>query len=126
MKVTVYHNNARGSFGGYEADDADLVKVHEVEVPMDVRPGGALAALEVLYERYNIGECDDALAYRGIRIVDEVVEDDGSGKAIHHEGGIYGIRSLSVGDVMVVGEVAYAVASFGFDPIALPATIKEN
>jgi hypothetical protein len=121
MKVSVYHNESARFFRVYEAGD-DIAKVHEFEAEPPTSDHEVRRLLSDAYERYNIGTCDDACAYRGIRFDGVQVTDDGSGKAIHHDGRVYGIRSLSVGDVLVVGEVAYSVAPIGWDRVSLDAT----
>lgn len=60
-------------------------------------PGDPLALCERAFTRFNIGDPFD----------DEIVREY---RDARH-------RSLSVGDVVVVGADAYTVASFGFDPV---------
>lgn len=115
MKVTIFHNEDAGFFRSYEPGDT-LTKVHEVEMA----PADPMAILNYIYEQANIGEGEFAQAYRGVKIVNGVQVDDGQGKAIvGSDGRVYGIRSLSVGDVIVLDGTAYTVASFGFDEVTL-------
>lgn len=101
MKVTIYHNEGPGRFFKFDADTARLVDKGTYELNEDL-DGHWLAteqmiALERVFELFNVGDPTDPRVqeYRNERRA----------------------RSLSVGDVVVLGEVAYAVAGFGFDLI---------
>ncbi len=102
VRVRVYLNDAENSFDGFTPAAARLHLAGEFEV---AAPGSQAAVFEVLddvFTQLNVGgeivaAADYTLAYRSA-----------------------GHRSLSVGDVLVLGETAFAVARFGFDVI--PAT----
>ena len=120
MKITVYHNEDAGFSQPYKPGHR-LERVHQTEV--DFVPSGHPDVLNALYQEYNIGEGREAQAYRGVKIVDGMQVDDGQGKAIvGHDGQVYGIRSLSVGDVLVLDGKAYTVARFGFEEVDLEVT----
>lgn len=116
VTVKIFHNEGEGHFFGFDAATAKLHKAHEFEVAevADER--------KLLGKVWHIGNSpeltDEVLAYRGIKLdADGVPTCDGSGKAKLHRGRFYGIRSLSVGDVVTIGDKAYACASIGWDEI---------
>jgi hypothetical protein len=109
VPVRVFHNVATDSEGramgffGYEADHA-VVEVFRTTASAHDDP---LTVCSHIFELLNIGHDPQfgtpdprAVAYRNC-----------------------GHRSLSVGDCMAVGDQFYAVAAFGFTPIADPHII---
>lgn len=109
IHVEVYHNQSRDGFFGLNAVFADggkrqaltdderhpLVKVFEYDTEFQPGPNGALYVCERAFEEFNIGEGELAQAYRANRL-----------------------RSLSVGDVLILGAgidpVAYSCESCGW------------
>ena len=85
---------------GFRADDKLMLAVEYYADFALVGDGSANPVLEEAFEQLNIDEptAEWAQAYRQARM-----------------------RSLSVGDVVVVGEVAYACASVGWEPVSLQA-----
>ena len=99
----MYLNDAENSFSGFAPAAARLHLAGEFEV---AAPGSQAAAFEALDDAFTqlnvageiVAAADYTLAYRAA-----------------------GHRSLSVGDVLVLGENAFAVARFGFDVIPAAA-----
>jgi len=101
--VAVYLNDARDSFLGFDPAQAQLRLVARFTIPAPRDARAAMGALEDVYVQLNVGgELVEPCAYT----VDY--------RAAGH-------RSLSVGDVVVIGETAFAVARFGFDPVGAAA-----
>jgi len=102
VPIAVYLNQARGSFLGFH-DSLEPPALHKVlTFDLGIEPGqyhGAAIpdALERVWAQLNIDTPTTAWGrqYRAA-----------------------GHRSLSVGDVLVVGETAWAVASVGFDQLS--------
>ena len=107
MKVTIFHNvQPEHRFQGYQAGDA-IVRVFEAEVPDGQDPH---AVAEQMFEMGNAPEdylsgdaLDLAITYRGRRL-----------------------RSLSVGDVVAVGETPLAVARCGYTLVSGPVNETLN
>lgn len=108
MNITVLHNTHEDHHFGYRPGHP-LTVVAEYDTVPDTNAFVAdMVACEEAFRLFNIGDdptfgepSEIAVQYRRRRN-----------------------RSLSVGDVVVVGTNAYAVASFGFDPITVdPAQI---
>jgi hypothetical protein len=111
ITATVFHNVAKDetgrpeNFWGYRPGQT-LVKVAEVEVATE----DTQAALERVYHLLNVGDDPtfgtpdpQALTYRAAKN-----------------------RSLSVGDVVVLDGVAFAVADFGFEQVSVhPAQVSD-
>ncbi len=101
--VAVYLNESRDSILGFNSASAELrlAACFTIRTPADAR--AAVEALEGIYVQLNIGgDLVEALDYtEGYRAA--------------------GNRSLSVGDVVVIGEAAFAVARFGFEPTSAAA-----
>ena len=94
MKAQTYLNEGEGRFWRYTRDDL-LVTGPEVEIPDDaVRELGETTVAEAIWAVGNRVGADVS----GVEWPSNV-------------------RSLSVGDVMVVGEAAFAVDHFGVKPI---------
>jgi hypothetical protein len=93
MQIQVFHNVDHDSFFGYQPHHP-LVRVFRGEHQTGETDPAAVA--EELFEAFNIGGRFPQLAeaYRARQL-----------------------RSLSVGDVVAVGEVPLAVASAGFKPV---------
>ena len=94
ITVTVYHNTGPDHFFGFnELSPAELVAVHGFNLPGADDP---MTDLNYIWEQLNIDQPTEAWAkrYRLKRL-----------------------RSLSVGDVVTIGEVAWAVGSYGWDRI---------
>ncbi|GAC1527411.1 MAG: hypothetical protein NVS3B1_17670 [Marmoricola sp.] len=115
--IQVFHNVAKDAEGrplgffGYQPSQA-LVEVAHVDVGgIEVNGGGLYGALDRVFYLLNVGDDPEfgtpdpqAVAYRARRN-----------------------RSLSVGDVCVIEGVAFAVASFGFEPVTIdPASVTET
>ncbi|WP_006243424.1 hypothetical protein [Mycolicibacterium tusciae] len=100
LTVTVFINEAEASFLGFNrAAPARLraAATFDLPVPTGTRPHQTAigAALEHVFAELNLEPTTDwAIKYR-----------------------LAGHRSLSVGDVVAVGEAAWAVASVGWNPI---------
>lgn len=101
--VAVYLNDSRASTFGFTPDDSQLRLAARFTIPAPADARAAVEALEGIYVQLNIGgDLVAALDYtEGYRAA--------------------GNRSLSVGDVVVIGEAAFAVARFGFEPISAAA-----
>jgi len=102
--VKVYLNVSRDSFFGFYNDFGKPVLVPAItfelddELASDLQCGAPYAALERVFEQLNIGGHDGGP----------------EGKPWTVEYRQNGYRSLSVGDVVVIGELAYAVESSGW------------
>ncbi|TXI56470.1 hypothetical protein [Mycolicibacterium mageritense] len=101
IPATVYLNQATGStlgFNRYAPARLHAALQFDMPVPQDTRPTktAVQAALESIFEQLNIDDPTEnwALQYR-----------------------LVGHRSLSVGDVVRIGETAWAVASRGWQPV---------
>ncbi len=97
--ATVYLNQARASFRGFNRDEpARLAVAAGFSLPVDgpATEDATKAALETVFEQLNIGDPTQpwAIKYR-----------------------LAGHRSLSVGDVVALGESAWACAAAGWDRI---------
>lgn len=97
----VYLNESRDSYLGFDPMTAQLRLVARFLIPAPESAAALTAALEDIYVQLNVGgelvaAADYTLEYRAA-----------------------GHRSVSVGDVLVIGESAFTVARFGFD--SLPA-----
>ena len=102
LRATVYLNDAPHSFSGFNrVGPARLRRAasFELSIPAGTRPvhTATAAALEHVFEQLNVDDPATAWAqcYRLAR----------------H-------RSLSVGDVVVIGETAWAVAAIGWSPVS--------
>jgi hypothetical protein len=101
MKTQVFLNTSRDSYRGF-GTDAQLHKAAEFELApeiMALRDGQPIRALEHVFEQLNVGgdivpATDWTRDYRAA-----------------------GYRSLSVGDVVVLGETAHAVGRFGWERV---------
>ena len=110
--TTVYLNDADASFLGFNrAAPAHLraAATFNLPIPTDTRPQQTAlnAALEHIFDELN---CEPTTTWA---------------TGWRHAGH----RSLSVGDVVVIGETAWAVASIGWNPISgddLSAAIAHN
>ena len=107
INVTVFLNHARHSFNGFAAvpgaDDLHEAARFTVEESDAATPGQFITVVcEQVFEQLNIDHptADWALAYR-----------------------LRGNRSLSVGDVLVLGETAWACASVGWTAISTDALL---
>ena len=103
FKVAVLHNRGRGRFFGYEAGDA-LVRVFDLSVSAT----GVEAACEVVFAVTN--------SYPGELFCEPTYAD------VVAEYRAAGLRSLSVGDVLIIGDqtgvnTAWACAPAGFDQL---------
>ncbi len=103
FKVAVLHNRGRGRFFGYEAGDA-LVRVFDLSVSAT----GVEAACEVVFAVTN--------SYPGERFCEPTYAD------VVAEYRAAGLRSLSVGDVLIIADqtgvnTAWACAPAGFDQL---------
>jgi hypothetical protein len=103
FKVAVLHNRGRGRFFGYEAGDA-LVRVFD----LSVSALGVEAACEVVFAVTN--------SYPGERFCEPTYAD------VVAEYRAAGLRSLSVGDVLIIADqmgvnTAWACAPAGFDQL---------
>lgn len=105
MRVTVYLNEARGSFFGFNVDDyAALRQAAQFELDPELTAGAdPMLILNHVYEQLNVGgdmvpATEWTTRYRAERN-----------------------RSLSVGDVVVIGETAWAVDHIGFATITTEA-----
>lgn len=98
MKVTLYHNEARGAMlDGYRPGDP-LVRVFDAEVPDEWgRHPRSVADQMFLIGNIDAGDTDNPVNAYLVR-------------AYRQERN----RSLSVGDVVVVGEAPFAVDKVGF------------
>lgn len=100
VPTTVYLNEAPGSFLGFNrAAPARLraAATFNLPIPTDTRPHQTAisAALEHIFDELNCEPTTTwAIGWRNARF-----------------------RSLSVGDVVVIGETAWAVASVGWNPV---------
>jgi len=102
LPVTVYLNESRDHFYGYQPGD-QLSAAATFELPpslLDARDG-QYAMLELVFHELNVDNPTEEWAqdYRARRN-----------------------RSLSVGDVVLLGESAFAVAGSGWDNVALQAS----
>ncbi len=99
--MKVYVNHADDAFRGFKADTARLDRAVVDHVILDeTKSNPIIAALEDVFEQLNVGgDLVEAKAYT----------------TRYRE---YGNRSLSVGDVVVLGETAWAVGRFGWDQIS--------
>lgn len=100
LHTTVYLNNAHARFFGFNETTAQLgmAESFDLELPEHLTGSAVVdAALDVVFEQLNIDEPEHiwALRYR-----------------------LAGHRSLSVGDVVVTGETAWAVAPIGWKPVS--------
>jgi hypothetical protein len=103
FKVAMLHNRGRGRFFGYEAGDA-LVRVFDLSVSAT----GVQAACEVVFAVTN--------SYPGELFCEPTYAD------VVAEYRAAGLRSLSVGDVLIIGDqmgvnTAWACAPAGFDQL---------
>jgi hypothetical protein len=98
-QVAVYLNEGEDHFNGYRDGDA-LHKVYEYELSGTPDP-----------------EAIAGQAFRMFNAPEECLVDDERQHAMRYRAGQN--RSLSVGDVVVVGEVALAVARAGFDSMSI-------
>jgi hypothetical protein len=103
FEVAVLHNRGRGRFFGYEAGDA-LVRVFDLSVSAT----GVQAACEVVFAVTN--------SYPGELFCESTYAD------VVAEYRAAGLRSLSVGDVLIIGDqmgvnTAWACAPAGFDQL---------
>lgn len=99
MTVTVYLNEAT-NFTSFDPVTAQLRKAATFDMDVSTTPPADIAMVRVLekvFEQLNIDEpeCDWAQRYRAERN-----------------------RSLSVGDVVAIGESAWVVASMGWERIS--------
>lgn len=101
IPATIYLNRAPGSalgFNRYAPAELHPVLQFDMAVPQNTRPTKTAveAALETIFEQLNIDDPTEnwALQYR-----------------------LVGHRSLSVGDVVRIGETAWAVADRGWHPL---------
>lgn len=105
MKIKIYLNDGEDHFFGFEnkfANSPELTMVHSFELSetehafVNGLPGekGMLRILEWVFEEFNVGEGPQAKEYRAKML-----------------------RSVSVGDVVVIGEMAWACGSYGWDRI---------
>jgi len=101
--VAVYLNDSRDSMLGFDPADAQLVLAARFTIPAPSTAEEVAAALEGIFEQLNVGG-------ELIAAFDYTVDYRAAGH-----------RSLSVGDVVTIGETAFAVARFGFDTI--PAAV---
>jgi hypothetical protein len=106
MKVQVYLNEGEDNFLGFHNKFANTPVLHRVaEFHMDDKltqpagPGASPDALHIVWEQLNVGG--------------DIVPAEPWTVQYRRDGN----RSLSVGDVVVLGEIAYAVATFGWDRI---------
>lgn len=100
LRTTVYLNEAPGSFFGFDTERAILNMAASFDLDIADHltvPAAVEAARETVFEQLNIDEPDHTWAqyYR-----------------------LAGHRSLSVGDVVVIGETAWVVAPIGWKPIS--------
>lgn len=103
IHATVYLNESPDHFFGYTEGDllitAAVFDVDDAAVTARTADGVPMAALELIFRELNLEPTVDwSERYRA----------DGH-------------RSLSVGDVVVLGETAWAVASCGWNPVSLTA-----
>lgn len=103
VHATVYLNESPDHFFGYKDGDmlitAAAFDVDDDAVTARATGGVPAAALEMIFRELNLEPTVDwSVRYRADR----------------H-------RSLSVGDVVVLGETAWAVASCGWNPVSLTA-----
>jgi hypothetical protein len=107
-KTQVFLNVGTDPFRPFDVATAVLVKAAEFDlsplITSAVTNGQPLRALELVFEELNIG--------------------DGSNYDWTAQYRANGNRSLSVGDVVVVGETAWAVGSFGWDRVYTDALIE--
>lgn len=101
MRVTVYLNEGPGRFFKFDPAEARLLLAAAFE--LDPKDWPVEHLLSHIYEQLNVG---------GDMV--EATEWTERYRANRN-------RSLSVGDVVVLGETAWAVASFGFDRITTEA-----
>lgn len=107
VKVQIFLNEGKGHFFGFKAfsDVPELHKAYEFEISeMFSRPITEhiiMKTLEWCFEEFNVGGTDYAHEYRA-----------------------RGNRSLSVGDVVVVGEAAYACENVGWKRITTDELIE--
>ena len=98
--VALYLNESRDSILGFNSAAAELRLAACFPIPAPTDRAAAMTALEDIYVQLNVGgDLVEALDY--------TVDYRAAGN-----------RSLSVGDVVVIGETAFAVARFGFDTIS--------
>lgn len=93
MRCKVYLNEARDPYAGFDPQEAELVMAHSFD--LDLGKEDIKVYLEKIFEEFNIGEGPMAQAYR-----DKM------------------LRSLSVGDVVVVGESAWSCDRYGWTKIS--------
>ncbi|KQH76617.1 hypothetical protein AO501_10530 [Mycobacterium gordonae] len=103
LRTTVYLNHAAGSSFGFDQTIASLRMAESFDLELAEHlhsPALIEAAREIVFEQLNIDEPEHiwALRYR-----------------------LAGHRSLSVGDVVVTGETAWAVESVGWKPVSADA-----
>jgi len=102
LPVTVYLNQSRDDyvFGYQPGDQLEAAATFDVSPSLLDGPDGPHAVLELVFSELNIDDPTEqwALDYRARRN-----------------------RSLSVGDVVQLGESAFAVAGCGWDNVALQA-----
>jgi hypothetical protein len=104
MKVKIYLNDGEDHFYGFKnefANSPELTMVHEFEITETevawihgLKWHAVIRVLDWVFQELNVGEGKIAKEYRA--------------KCL---------RSLSVGDVVVVGETAWSVGSYGWDTI---------
>jgi len=100
--AVIYLNDSRDSYLGFDRTTARLRLAARFLIPAPESAAAVAAALEDIFVQLNVGgdlvpAADYTLEYRAA-----------------------GHRSVSVGDVLVIGECAFTVARFGFD--RLPAS----
>lgn len=101
--VVVYLNDSRDSMLGFDPTTAQLHPATRFTLPAPTDSQAMRAMLESIYLQLNVGgDIVTATAYT------ERYRSEGN-------------RSLSVGDVVVIGETAFAVARFGFDTVSSAA-----
>lgn len=98
--VRVYLNDAENSFAGFVPATARLSLAADFDVAAPAGQAAVFEALDDVFTQLNVGG-DVVAATEYTRVYRSA-----------------GHRSLSVGDVIVLGETAFAVALFGFDTIA--------
>ena len=99
--VKIYTNDGEGHFNGFDPEKAELTMVmsHNLactDADLEFQPSGTLRLLDVIYKATNLRE------------------NPGEFTAEYNR---RGLRSLSVGDVVVIGEQAWAVSGFGWKKI---------
>ncbi|GLX06692.1 hypothetical protein [Microbispora sp. NBRC 16548] len=103
ITVSIWHNTAfpDNLVSGWQSDHP-MLKVYAYDIPAE-RARNPQEVLEEAFTTFNVGE--DARAEKSRA---------------------RGNRSLSVGDIVVVGEVGWACGSFGWEPLAGPINICKS